>query len=357
MTYHSEFDQKSAKPPRSRRFTNIALLLITTLIVAVIGEGLFRYRFHTGGYRPHESVLRIQDQLVAQPDYGFSWRPNVRKNEGIVFDVADVEYEPLSTDLNGFINHPGTADNSTVDILGLGDSFVEHAAHIWFELAKKRRLNYYSMALHRTAPPQYARIIKKHIGAGKPTWIVIGLFENDFVETSDFQQWQKSDLDWFEYHSGTWCGPPVDESFSATLRDGLFQGWSAALKNVRANLRGGRMTITGPTEEEIDGVTEALREIRTHAKEIESRALIVLIPSKPTATGPLTNEAEAYDPVINALRMDGPLDILDLRPAFRAHTDPSSLFYEIDGHWNTTGMKFAGQLLFDHIRRAEADGP
>jgi len=353
MTYFNEFDQKPAKSARSRQLTNIILLVITTLIVTAIGEGLFRYRFDSGGYQPPETVLQIQNQLVTHPDYGFAWRPNVSKDEGIVFDVADVEYEPLSTDANGFINHPDALRNSTVDILGLGDSFVEHAAHTWFELAKDRRLKYYSMALHRTAPPQYAQILKAHIGGGKPKWIVIGLFENDFVETSDFQQWQESELDWFEYHSGTWCGPPVDESFSTSLRDGLFQGWSAAFKNVRANIRGGRTTITGPSDEEIESVTNALRDIRTFAKEIDSRPLIVFIPSKPTATQAFTNEAEAYDAVIGALRKNGPLEFLDLGPAFRAHSNPKSLYYEIDGHWNATGMTFAGQLILDYMRRAE----
>lgn len=348
-------DNTPSPPPRSRWRTNIALLVTATLIVVGIGEGLFRYRYGPGGYHPPQSVLRIQEHLVTHPEYGFAWRPNVREDDDIVFGIADVDFRPLSTDANGFINHPDATANRAVDILGIGDSFVEHAAHTWFELAKERGLTYHSIALHRTAPPQYARIFETHGIAKKPKWVVIGLFENDFTETSDFQQWRESDLDWFRYHSGTWCGPPVDDSMRAKLRDGILHGWNAAYTNIRANVRGGRMTISGPSDSEIEGVIEALRDILARTRSTETRALIVLIPSKPTALKTTTNEAEAYDTVITALNEDGPVDVLDLRQAFRHHSDPPSLYYEVDGHWNGTGMKFAGQLIFDYLRRAESN--
>jgi len=342
-------------PPRPRRLvrplTNIAVLLITTLTVIAIGEALFRYRFDSGGYHPPEAVLQIQKHLVTHPDYGFAWRPNVDESAQIIFNVADVEFLPLSTDAQGFINHPKATTNRNIDILGLGDSFVEHAAHTWFKLAKDRDLNYYSLALHRTAPPQYAEVFKAHGKTLNPKWIVIGLFENDFVETSDFYQWKATDLDWFEYHSGIWCGPPVDNSFAGKLREGAFQGWNAAIKNTRANLRGQRMSITGPTQDEIAEVIAALRKIFNDASAIQAHTLLVLIPSKPTATNAPTKESKAYDMVVEALPENDAIDVLDLRPIFRDHPNPSSLYYEVDGHWNQIGMELAGKMMLNHIAR------
>ncbi len=354
MGTHSKTDET---PRRGSRLVgpliNVSLLLATTLIVIAVGEGLFRYRFGPVGYHPPEAVIRIQEHLVVNPVYGFAWRPNVTEDDQIVFEVADVEFRPLATDKFGFINHPNASLDRPIDVLGLGDSFVEHAAYIWYELAKERGFAYHSMALHRTAPPQYARVFEKHSAATKPDWVVVGLFENDFTETSDFYQWDESDLDWFTYHSGTWCGPPVPNTWRATLRDGFVPGWYAAYRNVRANVRGNRMTITGPTHAEIDSVADALRDIIERATAIPSRVLVVLIPSKPTTIEAPTKEATAYDTVIQALESDGAVDVLDLRSTFREHADPASLYYQVDGHWNRAGMQVAGERIFNHIVQAQ----
>lgn len=151
------------------------------------------------------------------------------------------------------------------------------------------------------------------------------MFENDFTESSDFHRWNASGRDWFDFHSGTWCGPPVDGSLIAKLRDGALQGWNSAYKSVRPNVRNGRATITGPTQYEIEGVSKVLREILTRANEMKPRTLVVLMPSKPTALDAPTKEAEAYDTVIGALKKDGPIDVPDLRPPSK-HTTIPALF-------------------------------
>ncbi len=348
-------------PPRLvAPLINFALVLAATLVIVAMGEALFRYRFGPGGYRPSPAVLDIQEHLVTQPEYGFAWRPNVRADEQIVFDVADVEFLPLSTDADGFINHPDAQSNREVDVLGLGDSFIEHAAHEWFELAKDRGLDYHSLALHRTAPPQYARIFEAHGLAMKPKWVVIGLFENDFTETSDFLQWSDSGMDWFAYHSGTWCGPPIDDSVLGRILNGPLVGWQLAYRNARANLRGERMSVAGPNKTEIAGVDSALEDIVAKARAIDSRILVLIIPSKPTALNAPTREAEACDFVIDKLTIDSlgagdAIGVIDLRQVFRDHPNPASLYYEVDGHWNRNGIELAGTLVFDHIQHEMAE--
>ena len=135
------------------------------------------------------------------------------------------------------------------------------------------------------------------------------------------------------------------------MRDTFVPGWYAAVRNVRANVRGNRMTLTGPTPSEIAGVVNALQDISVRARAIPARVLVMLIPSKPTAVTALTKEAQAYDAVIKALESDDTVDILDLRTPFREHADPASLYYRIDGHWNRAGMKFAGDRMLDYIEQ------
>ena len=334
-----------------RPLANLALLAGSTVLVIALGEGLFRYRFGPSGYRPHPEVLRIQQYLVTQPGYGFSWQPNISANEEIVFNVADVAHEPLSTDANGFINHPEAIPLDSADIIGLGDSFVEHAAHEWFELFREAGYAYHNLAIHRTAPPQYARVYQKYGADRAPTWVLVGLFENDFAEAWDFDNWSKSGCDWFTYHSGTWCGPAANDSLAAKMRDAVAPGWTAALKNARSNLRGESMSVLGPNEFERALVFNSTIDIVETANERGARAIVVLIPSKPTATHEFTKEAHAFNEFSDRLQHHvKDVDLIDLRKTFKAHESPQSLYYEIDGHWNAAGMRLAGETILNHIR-------
>ncbi len=361
MDEHINAEDHRTRPRRSVvAFANIVMLLAATLIVAVVGEALFRYRFGPSGYNPPAAVWRIQEQLTTRPDYGFAWRANIRAEDQIVFNFADIEFLPLSTDANGFINHPDAESGRDVDVLGMGDSFIEHAAHYWFEIARARGLDYHSMALHRTAPPQYARIFEAHGHTVNPEWIVIGLFENDFSETTDFNRWTESGMDWFTYHSGTWAGPPVDTSLRARIFNGPLQGWNLAFRNTGAIIRGQKMSVTGPEKDEITNVVTELHRLVSQSNEIGARVIIVAIPSKATALNKPTLEAEAFDLVIDTLRMEAfrsnqSIDVIDLRRAIKEHDNPASLYYEIDGHWNRDGMELAGTLVFDHIGDAKSN--
>lgn len=341
-----------------RPLVNLAVMAVSTLLVVALGEGLFRYRFGPAGYRPRPEVLRIQEYLVAQPDYGFTWRPNISADEGIVFDVADVEYEPLSTDADGFINHPDAVGLESAAIVGLGDSFVEHAAHIWFELFRDAGFSYRNLAMHRTAPPQYAKVFEMHGEDLNPRWIVVGLFENDFSESWDYDKWLRSDLDWFEYHSGTWCGPPIDESLGGRIRESLVPGWTSACRNVRARFRGDSMSILGPNEYEQSLVFGGTIDIVEGANRINARPIVLLIPSKPTATHEYTEVAQAFNDYADRLSVyvEG-FDVIDLRDVFRSHESPASLYYAIDGHWNAAGMRLAGETVLRFIQQAEKEGP
>jgi len=104
------------------------------------------------------------------------------------------------------------------------------------------------------------------------------------------------------------------------------------------------MTITGPSKEEIAAVRHALRDIVAAARELDAEPVVVFIPSRASATGPLTAEAGAYDGLLAAMKEMG-VATIDLRPIFREHSKPASLYYEEDAHWNADGMALASDRI------------
>ncbi len=351
----------SAAPSRSAARThaiNALLVLGAGAIAAMMAEPLLRLRYVESN-PPTSAVLEVQSWLRLDPVAGFSWLPNLSPRQNILLHNADVIYEPLSTDEFGVENPPEAiaARNAGahVQVLGLGDSFMEMAAHGFHSAFAERGRMYYSLAIHRHAPPHYAALYETHGIAMKPETVLVGLFENDFAETEDFENWKASGMDWFAYHSGTWCGRPVPASAPRRLIRTWFRGYEGLANVVRVRLRGERMSVTGPTDRQIQSVSEYLGQIARLARENGSAFWLVLIPSKPTARGETTAEAHAYDRVLAALGPDA-AGIIDLRPVFQTQPDPASLYYREDGHWNREGIALAAQVVLDTLHLAKSAG-
>ena len=191
-------------------------------------------------------------------------------------------------------------------------------------------------------------MLEAHGFALRPKTILVGLFENDFAEIADFDAWQRSGLDWFEFHSGTWCGPPVRVTAFGRLIDGTFPGYQGLARVIRARVRGERMSISGPTDAQVSRVAEELQKIVDLASTNSAAVCLVLIPSKPTAQGDVTAEANAFDDLLD--RLGKPTaGTIDLRPVFQAHPDPLSLYYQQDGHWNPDGVALAFQEIHKRL--------
>jgi len=95
-------------------------------------------------------------------------------------------------------------------------------------------------------------------------------------------------------------------------------------------------------------VLEDIRDAAPVAGEGSARFLPVIIPSRETATGETTAESEAMDGVVAELDEER-MTVLDLRPLFREHEDPASLYYREDAHWNARGMALAADAILDYI--------
>jgi hypothetical protein len=328
---------------------NAGLFAVSAVMAVALVEAALRYRYadHVF-YNPRPEVWRIQAQLVAQPGIGFAWRPNVSPAENIRLDYADVHPEPLSTDEWGFINAPEAIDErraaKRVDVCGLGDSFMEMAARPFYTAFQERGLRYYSFAIHRQAPPQYNLIMEKYAVPLHPKWIVYGLFENDFQEADDFDAWRRSKVDWFAYHSGYWCGPPIGDSTFERLTKTYLKGWYSMYYLLRAQRRGDKVSIAGPRAEDVARVQACIQEAKTLALDNEAEFLLLLIPSRQTATGTDTAESKVYDQLAS-WAMEHGTRTLDLRPTFRGYENPASLYYDQDGHWNVRGVEVAFEQL------------
>lgn len=340
------------KNPKSMA-VNAALFCASAVVALVLCEGLLRLRYAEPLRAPSPEVLAIQPYLVLHPTLGFTWNPNVDARDNIVFEVKDTHFEALSTDEYGFINHPEAIERRRagvrVDIVGLGDSFMEHAAHTFYASFEEQGLMYYGMAVHRQSPPQYTAILEEYALPLEPEWVLYGVFENDFMEARDFERWQASGLDWFEFHSGTWCGAPLEPNPLRRVQERYLRGFTGAFRVLQSRLRGDNMSITGPSDEDVARVAAKVIEAHGMAVERHVRFLAVLIPGRGAAVTGTSPESRAFDKLI-ALLGDVQGSLLDLRGPFSSDSDPASLYYKIDGHWNARGMEKAARAILGRIQ-------
>lgn len=347
-------EQQSKKTSRRRLIflVNAALVFFALLIVAIPAELVFRHRYGHMLYNPRPEVRAVQQYLTLDPIIGFKWQPNISAERGIRFDINDMTTPALSTDTFGVMNSPAAiaqlASGSAIDVVGLGDSFMEMAAPKFHDRFKQSGLAYYSLAIHRQCPIQHSAILDQWGVPLKPRAVVYGIFENDFQESADFENWKASGLDWFAYHSGTWCGPPIGDSKFARLMRTYTRGWFTFARVLEEKLNGPPSSARVVTQHEIGLAVAPIAEAAENAREAGARFVLVAIPSKETTKGDVTAESKAYDTLLAAL-LPSNIEIVDLRKPFHEHPDPASLYYVKDGHWNDNGIAFAADIILKHL--------
>jgi hypothetical protein len=341
----------SPSPPRRTSVVvvfNIALIAVSLVVVAIPAEFVFRHRYGHMMYNPRPEVRAVQQYLTLDSTIGFKWQPNISPELGVRFAINDMTTPPLTTDGFGAINSSDAIaerlNGRAVDVVGLGDSFMEMAAGAFHERFREAGLSYYSLAIHRQCPPQYNAILESWAAELKPKAIVYGIFENDFAETTDFASWRESGVDWFTYHSGAWCGPPIGVGAVERFTRTHARGWYVFGRVLNAKIRGENMSVLGPSAAEVDAVAGCVRDAAERAQAAHARFILVVIPSKQTATGGDTGESRAYDAMLESIRGLS-IDRIDLRDTFRAHPDPASLYYVKDGHWNDKGIALAAAAI------------
>lgn len=332
---------------------NLALFGATAALLAVTAEFVFRHRYDHMIRKQRDTVDAVQPWVKQHPELGYTWIENVKANDDIRFDINDIEPRPLSTDEFGVCNPPGAIaqrkQGRPVDIVGVGDSFMEMAANVFYERFRATDQLYYSAAIMRYCPAQYTDMLRSVAIPMKPMTILYGVFENDFLEIEDYDNWRRSGIPWFDYHSGTWCGPPTGVTPLARFLKRTTRGWSAFYRVIEARIWGERISTTRPSPGQVSRVRDEIADAAEIAHSHGIRFLVLLIPSKRTAIHGSSPESVEYDRLLREL--GDSIQFLDLRPIFRAVPDPSTLYYVTDGHWNDTGCEVACQAVLEWLDR------
>ena len=319
--------------------------ILPSIVAAVFGVALFslvnHYRIRAMRRDQYRKIQVVQRYLVLNDDVGFLWKPNqsvalVEKDRWLNARLEGIPPEPpLAIDDYGFPNNPAAIEalkTNTPDIIGLGDSFIHNGANLFFRFFQKHGYFYYNMAMHRQCPPQYNAILARYAINHRPKHILYGVYVNDFEETEDFRQWKQSGLDWFTYHSGIWCGPPVKskgarEPVTAKDRD-------ATLRDV------------------LGCILNANELCRTNGIELT----LMLIPSKDYVVSKCRSdpyETTFYDTLQNDASRAG-IRVIDLRDIFVMENNPASLYWKLEGHWSHHGMDVAATVYLRALQAARA---
>jgi hypothetical protein len=332
---------------------NALLLGVSCVLCIVATEFILRWRYPERPPAVTEEVRQVQAHLKLRPTLGYTWQENIPFTDQILLKVSDTELDPLSTDRRGFIDPPEAIAEeqagAPTDVIGLGDSFMEHGSFLFHALFKDAGLSFYNMAIHRQCPPQYNIILNDYALPKKPKWVIYGLFENDFDETEDFERWKQSGLDWFAYHSGTWCGRPQTASaFERAVRGatpGFYVTYHRVVEKLKlSNTQAAKALSVSPSK-----VAGYIRAARDSTRANGTHFLLLLIPGKVTALTGHSPESALYDELLTMLAADN-IDTLDLRVPFKETGRPESLYYAIDGHWNRNGIRAAASAILARIQ-------
>jgi len=312
---------------------------------------------------PGSEVVKVQSYLKFHPEVGYLWKENISYSDNVLLPWVDIITEPLSTDKTGFRNHPEAISflrhNKHINIIGLGDSFMHDAAYLYFNLFSEKNLFYYNMAMHRHCPPQYNIILQEYVLPLKPDWIIYGVFENDFCETIDFENWKKSGTDWFTYHSGCWAGPATNGRYQylKSFIQNYLKGSYVFYKIMQQKYWIWKERVFNKTEQKetvqrpfshIEKVYSYILQAYGMAHANNIRLLVVLIPGKETT---LTGKPNKDYNQLYELLQKSDIPVLDLQKKFNAMPDKQKLYYKIDSHWNFTGMREGAKAMLDFMEK------
>ncbi|MDB5103340.1 MAG: hypothetical protein JWP91_1029 [Fibrobacteres bacterium] len=300
-------------------------------------------------YKPDSSILLFQSYMKPHPRLGFLFKENLGSSGDVKLQWADQEPGAIHSDETGFINSPfaiaAKREGKHVDVIGVGSSFMQGAAEKLHDFFWAKGLFYYSMSTPRHTLQQFTAVVEDYAAPLKPGWIVYDLNEASFELITDFDEWKKTDQDWFSYHSGTWCGPTRRKSDhlldSHPALEALYVGMRRRIAPIPP--------IPLATDKELE--ERALREIlraRDAAEANGIRFLVMTIPSRDVAIYGKSTRWYRVESILPKLRKAG-VDVLDLKPIFAAEDDPRALYFKVDAHWNGYGIFKAAAALAIHF--------
>lgn len=353
--------------PKRYLFAVITCILIGIFSIMTL-EFLARLLLRESPYLPKRKIQAIQNYVAPHPRLGFLWKRNILYSDNVLLPWNDQVVTPLSTDSNGFRNHPKAIslpeEKRHINIIGLGDSFMHDAAYLFHELFLEHGFFYYNMAMPRHCPPQYNLVLRDYVISLKPDWIIYSIYKNDFSETIDFENWKESGHDWFTYHSGSWAGPAIDKSGTGLelFLSRYLKGCHAFYRTIRYKYLNLRERIfshkqnQGAVSEDYLKQMERVRFyiIQAHriARSNNIKFLLLPIPDKATMISRNYNRKIFYDKFLKFVQdLDPDIQILELYEKFDEVPEVQTLYYKIDSHWNANGIKTAAEAILGIVRQ------
>lgn len=294
----------------------------------------------SGNYNPTDEIVQMQKFMVTDRELGFLWKKNLDSADNAYLQWGDVPAGLITTDTFGFNNSSEAIaelnSGRPIDIAGVGASYMGGAQPTFYDLFGFRNQFYYNFAQGRFTQPQFNVALKKCVLPRKPKLVVYGLNEVSYTLIDDYEKWKKSELDWFTYHSGTWCGPAVKNDFFHTLisHNTYFEGiWTATEKKLFPP-----MGKTWFQKEAIYNKTfYYVKEAFKLSRENGSEFVVLFIPSRQTAALGPNAYSSLFNAMIPKLKQAG-IDYIDLRYSFGSFEDPRALYFVQDSHWNRQGI-------------------
>jgi len=317
---------------RAVRYAFGAILTLITFALCEVGFRVYdRFTMPPDNLNMDVWIKNISREVQEHPLLGYRYPP---------LQVID---ENTQADQFGMRNAKEVLAWNTVDVVGVGDSYVDNARLVFSEAFKAHGVKYHSLASFGYGPAQYNVLMKDFGSKLKPQVYVYSTYlGNDPGDVRRYETWRASGKGWYEHNGGYLF--PIE-------RQGLVWGWRLFVGRTKSFARNLVSRINPDTygalrglvkRDDAETVFEYVMQAKQIADEQHAELLVVIVP-RTAGHKPL------LDPIVSkliGLCGNKGITCLDLDPSFGEEGGRDRLFAP-DGHWNEAGMEMAWKYLWD----------
>ena len=331
--------------------TRSLILVISILVSLKVCDWIASFIIEEENKHHDDAISETMKTLEKDSELGFRFKKNLHIPKP---DKGWLDQKPreLTTDSNGFANYKNNLINlnipKSLDVLSVGDSFMYGASDLFYDFFTKKNLTFYNLAMFRYGPPQYNLVLQKYGFDRKPKVIIYGIFENDFYDTYDFEDWSKSNLDWFSYHNGNFFQYPEVKSSIQEVSESILPNISYLYrKAIKPQKRYSFSSYR--TDQQVQKVFHYIEKANHISQNHNIDFYCVLIPARDLVNG-ATLFNDHYN-ILCGLMNKNRISFIDLRSVWDNHEgDRSELYYKLDNHWNDQGIQIAASSIYNRIK-------
>lgn len=317
---------------RSIRYAFGTILVLLAFVLCEVGFRAYDYfTMPQNNLNMDVWVKNISTKVQEHPLLGYRYPP---------LHIID---ELTQADEFGMRNARESLAWDRVDVVGVGDSYVDIAYRVFFDHFKSQGVKYRSLAIFGYGPANYNVLMKEFGAKLKPKVYVYSTYlGNDPGDVRRYETWRASGKGWYEHNGGYVF--PIE-------RQGFVWGWHMFMSRAKSFARN-LISRTDPgsygalrsfvKKDDAETVFEYVIQAKEIAKEQGAELLVVIIPRTP-------GHKPILDPIASkvvALCAGKEIKCLDLDPAF-GDVGTRDRWFAPDGHWNEAGMHAAWIYLWN----------